>query len=53
MIQVQHTWFPLVDRNPNKFMNIYEAKAEDFIPNTHTLYVDGDKSSSIKVKVLK
>jgi putative CocE/NonD family hydrolase len=30
MIQIQSTWFPLVDRNPQKFVNIYEAKDSDF-----------------------
>lgn len=30
MIQIQSTWFPIADRNPQKFMNIYEAKNEDF-----------------------
>ena len=26
MVQIQHSWFPLVDRNPNQFMDIYQAK---------------------------
>lgn len=30
MVQVQSTWFPLVDLNPQKFVNIYTAKPEDF-----------------------
>jgi putative CocE/NonD family hydrolase len=30
MIQVQSSWFPIVDRNPQQFLNIYEAKDEDF-----------------------
>lgn len=32
MIQVQSSWFPLVDRNPQQFLNIYQADNEDFIP---------------------
>ena len=35
MVQVQSTWFPLVDRNPQKFVpNIFRAADEDFIPAT-------------------
>ncbi len=30
MVQIQSTWFPLVDRNPQKFVNIYEASESDF-----------------------
>ncbi len=32
MVQVQSSWFPLVDRNPQQFVNIYTAKDTDFIP---------------------
>jgi putative CocE/NonD family hydrolase len=36
MVQVQSTWFPLIDRNPQKFMpNIFEAKDSDFQKATH------------------
>jgi putative CocE/NonD family hydrolase len=38
MIQVQSTWFPLVDRNPQQFINIFEANESDFIKATHTVY---------------
>lgn len=39
MIQIQSTWFPLVDRNPQKFVpNIYFAKPEDFQPAEHRVY---------------
>jgi predicted acyl esterase len=30
MVQIQSSWFPLVDRNPQKFLNIYKAKEDDF-----------------------
>jgi putative CocE/NonD family hydrolase len=40
MIQVQSSWFPLVDRNPQKFVDIYTAKAEDFQKATHRVYRD-------------
>lgn len=39
MIHVQSTWFPLVDRNPQKYVeNIFRAEATDFIKATHTVY---------------
>lgn len=34
MIQVQNSWFPLVDRNPQQFVNIYECNEDDFIKAT-------------------
>ncbi len=38
MIQVQSSWFPLVDRNPQKFVNIYAAKDSDFQKATQRVY---------------
>lgn len=49
-IQIQSTWFPLIDRNPQKFVpNIFEASEEDFETHTHTIYND----SYIEFQVLK
>ena len=40
-IQVQSTWFPLIDLNPQTYVpNIFEAKEEDFQKQTHTVYGD-------------
>ncbi len=40
-IQVQSTWFPLIDINPQTYVpNIFEAKKEDFTKQTHTVYGD-------------
>ncbi|WP_210463963.1 CocE/NonD family hydrolase [Rufibacter roseolus] len=53
MVQVQSTWFPLVDRNPQKYVpNIYEAKAEDFQKATHRVYHNAQQPSYLKVKIL-
>ncbi len=52
MVQVQSSWFPLVDRNPQQFMNIYEAKTGDFQKATIHLYHGGTAASSIRVGVL-
>jgi uncharacterized protein len=39
MVQVQSTWFPLIDRNPQRFVpNIFEAKASDFVKATQRIY---------------
>ncbi len=48
MVQVQSTWFPLVDRNPQKFVDIYHATEADFQKATHRIY----RSSSLKVGVI-
>lgn len=50
MIQVQSTWFPLIDRNPQKYVdNIFKANAYDFQKATHRVY----DNSVIEVQVLK
>lgn len=36
-VQIQSSWFPLVDRNPNKFEDIYKASDSDFKPATITI----------------
>ena len=38
MVQVQSSWFPLVDRNPQQFLDIYGAKESDFIKATQRIY---------------
>ena len=49
-IQVQSTWFPLIDRNPQTYVpNIFKAEVEDFQPQTHTVFGD----SSIEFSVIK
>jgi putative CocE/NonD family hydrolase len=52
MVQVQSTWFPLVDRNPQTFVNIPTAKAEDFQKATHRVYRSGNTASGLTVRVL-
>lgn len=43
MIQVQSSWFPLVDRNPQQFMDIYQAKDSDFKKATIRIYHNDSK----------
>jgi putative CocE/NonD family hydrolase len=53
MVQVQSSWFPAFDRNPQKYVpNIYEAKASDFIKATQRVWVGRDAASGIEVQVL-
>jgi putative CocE/NonD family hydrolase len=52
MIHVQSTWFPLVDRNPQKFMNIDEAKTPDFQKATNRVYRSSSAASYVTLSVL-
>lgn len=52
MVHMQSTWFPLVDRNPQTFVNIPTAKPEDFQKATHRLHRGGKAASSLTVRVL-
>ncbi|GIW80845.1 MAG: glutaryl-7-ACA acylase [Gemmatales bacterium] len=52
MVQIQSTWFPLVDRNPQKFMNIYQAKVGDFDKAVQRVYRSPTRSSRLEVFVL-
>ena len=53
MIQIQSTWFPLVDRNPQKFVpNIYFAKPEDFQKATHRVFRSSEHPTSIRFGAL-
>jgi len=53
MIQIQSSWFPLVDRNPQKFMRIPEADEKDFQKATIRIYYDSTNSSKIVLPILK
>jgi len=53
MIQIQSTWFPLIDRNPQGWVdNIYKAEADDYIAATHRVHHDGEHASRIEVRIL-
>ena len=52
MIQVQSTWFPLVDRNPQKFTDIYHAKESDFQKATIKVYHQPGANSKIILPVI-
>lgn len=52
MVQVQNSWFPLVDRNPNVFVNINEAAPSDFRPARFRLYHHAAQASRLRVWTL-
>ena len=49
MVQIQSTWFPLIDRNPQVFTNIYEANETNFRPATQGIYRSGSRASHLVV----
>ncbi len=53
MVHVQSSWFPLVDRNPQTFCDIYKAKEGDFVKATERVYHSPEAGSLVRVKVMK
>ena len=53
MVQVQSSWFPIIDRNPQKFMKIPEARESDFQAATVRIYFDATNSSNIVLPIIK
>ena len=51
MVQVQSSWFPLTDRNPQTFVDIYTAKESDFRKATQRVYRSRDMASRLTVSV--
>jgi putative CocE/NonD family hydrolase len=53
MVQVQSTWFPIIDRNPQKFVaNIFDAKEADFVKATQRVYRSKQYPSSVEISVV-
>ena len=52
MVQVQSSWFPLVDRNPQKFLKIDEAQPSDFQIATQRVYRSAKLPTGITVGIL-
>jgi len=52
MVQVQSSWFPLTDRNPQVFMDIAKAKPEDFKKATETVFHEAGAASGIELMVM-
>ena len=52
MVQVQNSWFPLTDRNPQKFMDIPKALKTDFVKATQRIYTGGTDGSAIELRIV-
>src|SRR5882762_4910351 len=53
MVQVQSTWFPVIDRNPQKFVpSIYKAQADDFVPAAQRVYSTPGMESFVVLPVM-
>jgi predicted acyl esterase len=52
MVQIQSSWFPLTDRNPQVFEDIAKAKPEDFKKATETVFHQAGAASAIELLVL-
>jgi predicted acyl esterase len=53
MVQIQSSWFPLADRNPQQFVDIYKCSDADFIKATHRVFHSAELPSAIILPVLK
>jgi uncharacterized protein len=54
MVQVQSTWFPLIDRNPQKYVpNIFQARDSDFVAAEHRVYRTARQPSHVEIQVDK
>ena len=52
MVQVQSTWFPVIGRNPQRFVNTYQATAEDFQSAIHQVFRSEQHASHLRLHVL-
>jgi uncharacterized protein len=52
MVQIQSSWFPLVDRNPQKFCDIFQAKESDYQPATQRVFRTSKTGSRLGIQVL-
>jgi predicted acyl esterase len=53
MVQIQCTWFPLVDRNPQKYVdNVFEAQESDFIQATQRVFRSREHATRLRIGVL-
>jgi predicted acyl esterase len=53
MVHVQSSWFPLVDRNPQKFVPIHLATDADFVKATQRVYRGAGRASAVSFSVLR
>jgi predicted acyl esterase len=53
MVQVQSSWFPIIDRNPQTWVpNIFTAKADDFKAQTHRIWRAPSQASRVEIQTI-
>ena len=53
MVQVQSTWFPIIDRNPQTWVpNIFLAKESDFKAQTHRIWRTPTQASRVEIQTV-
>ena len=52
VVQLQSTWFPVIDRNPQTFCDIYHAEEKDFVEATHRVHRSSEHATHLRVHVL-
>jgi len=52
MVHIQSSWFPLIDRNPQTFVDIYHASPSDFRKATQRVYHSVAQPSRVELQVL-
>jgi putative CocE/NonD family hydrolase len=53
MVQVQSTWFPIIDRNPQTWVpNIFQARAEDYKAQTHRIWRTPNQASRVEIQTV-
>lgn len=52
MVQIQSSWFPLIDRNPQQFMNIMKAVPGDFKTSINTIHTERDNPSYVRIQII-
>ena len=53
MVQVQSSWFPMFDRNPQSFVDIYHARPGDYRSATQRIYRESRRPSSVSLPVVR
>jgi len=53
MVIIQSTWFPLIDRNPQKFIDIPMATDEDYLVTTQSIFSSGSNTTFIELPAIQ
>ena len=53
MVHVQSSWFPVIDRNPQTFVDIYSASDDDFQKAEHRVYRSPQHPSHVELRVIE